>query len=242
MIPIVKDDAPKELIDLYNQQKKAGASPVDAYNALSAKPGLKAKVRRSLEKEQCHLCAYCTCKIPVSNVDKGIPSEIIEHVIPRNHPEGLDIGQGLDYGNLVVTCNGNKGPKGTRKYIDLTCDAHKKDKLLKIINPCDASTLVSIYYKNNGEIYSDLPDVLYDLEDVLNLNCTSAPHIGIRKKIIDELWREALCYDNSSDLISEFSARLQTIENSIKAKDPQPAYIGVTLYVLREIIGAFEVD
>ena len=236
MIPINKDDAPEELIDLYNSQKKAGASPVDAYKALTKKPELKAEVRISLEKEQCHLCAYCMCKIPVSNVDNGIPSDIIEHIIPRNHPSGLDIGQGLDYKNLVVTCNGNQGAKGTRKFIDLTCDAHKKDKLLKVINPCKASTLASIYYKNNGEIYSDIPDVLYDLEDVLNLNCSSAPHIGIRKKIIDELWKEALEYDDPSNLLKEFSIRLETIENSIKAKDPQPAYIGVTLFILKEII------
>lgn len=125
-----------------------GLSPEDAYKRL--KNPLKSEVRNSLVNEQGGLCAYCMCKIPRMDVEPHITPIIIEHMTAQNPPSGVNMGQGLDYSNLVATCNGNRASHGNRTLADLTCDAHKENKEFTKVNPCKPETMATIFYSLDG--------------------------------------------------------------------------------------------
>ena len=69
-----------------------------------------------------------------------------------NPEDGRDIGQGLDYNNLLAVCNGNRAARGTRRKNDLTCDAHRENEEFIKINPCKPETLETIFYSLDGKI------------------------------------------------------------------------------------------
>jgi len=83
-------------------------------------------------------------KIPDEReLPEDTPNVSIEHIIPRNPIEFIDVNQGLDYNNMVAVCSGNRGKKGTRKRRDLTCDAKRDNKDLTI-NPLDPEAISQI--------------------------------------------------------------------------------------------------
>lgn len=209
MILITKGEEPQELGKLRKIAALKQLTPGQSYAKL--KPFLKKQVRRSLVKEQGSLCAYCMCRIPSSRTPRAITPITIEHFIPRNPEDGRDVGQGLDYQNLLAVCHGNKKPKGQASLADLTCDAHRRNTELRKVNPCDAKTLESIYYGLDGTIRAKDADVDYDLNVVLNLNCKSAPLVGERKAALDALLEDLELYLSDLYLESELgeSALLQ---------------------------------
>lgn len=123
----------------------------------------KADIRKNLLQEQGHLCAYCMRRIYDDEMK-------IEHWKPR---EGVDDSpQALDYRNTLGVCMGHiASDEAVReKNQGDTCDSSKGDETIDV-NPLDASTLSTIYYKSStGEIHATDSKVEKDLTVTLNLN------------------------------------------------------------------------
>lgn len=230
MIGIKKGTEPQDLTRLRQSTEAEGLSPREAYRRL--RNPLKEQVRQSLIQEQRGLCAYCMCRIPREDVDPNIAPIIIEHIIPRVPVDGRDVGQGLDYNNLLAVCHGNKASYGEHQFIDLTCDAHRGNTEFRKINPCIPETLSSIVYSVDGKIDAIDPDVRFDLVDTLNLNCPSSPLIAERKSALDSLIDELgnVTEENILDycimILSEFRAETEQ-------KTP---YVGILIWYLESLI------
>lgn len=236
MIFIHKTTAPQELFDLQQTVISEGLSPEEAYKTL--KNPLKDRIRNQLLNEQGHICAYCMCRIPRDDIDPEIAPVIIEHLIARNPKNGRDVGQGLDYNNFLAVCHGNRGVRGTRKINDLICDAHRENREFRKINPLDASTLESIYYSLDGLIDASDPDVRYDLLDILNLNCPSAPIISERKAALDSLIKEF-------EYISEEELCLfcrEMLHNFQEERDPKTPYVGILVWYLESLLKQLDLE
>lgn len=232
MIEIKKGVEPEGLQALRVRAKNEGLSPEEAYIKLNQNSQLKEKVKKSLINEQGKLCAYCMCRIPRSDVDVKIAPITIEHFIPRNPEDGRDVGQGLDYNNLLAVCHGNRGTKGTRKIKDLTCDAHRENIEFKKVNPCKPETLQSIIYTLEGKIDATDIEVKKDLIETLNLNCPTAPLIAERKAALDGL------IEDMGELEEE---NLQTyceqmLENFQNEGDEKTPYVGILIWYLQSMI------
>ncbi len=232
MIEVKKGAEPDELRTLRIQARKDGLSPQEAYDKLNRDPQLKIKVKNSLVKEQGKLCAYCMCRIPRNDVDVEIAPITIEHYIPRNPEDGRDVGQGLDYNNLLAVCHGNRGAKGTRKIIDLTCDAHRENIEFKKVNPCKPETLQSITYTLDGKIDATDIDVKEDLVETLNLNCPTAPLIAERKSALDGLI-ENIGELEEEDIPIYCEEILESFQNEEDEKTP---YVGILIWYLQSMI------
>lgn len=230
MIAIQKRSEPNGLAQLRQQAVDAGLSSKNAYDTL--RNPLKSQVRNNLVEEQGSLCAYCMCRIPRTNVPPPITPIIIEHMTARNTADGRDIGQGLDYNNLLAVCHGNLGPSGTRTIADLTCDAHKKNSVFKIINPCDPDTLTSIFYNVNGEIDASDPDVKSDLVDILNLNRPSSSLIAERKAALDNLIAEI--GSKADDAILPYCNSI--LDEFLTEANPKTPYVGILIWYLQTMI------
>lgn len=231
MIPIYKKEEPAELAVIREKAERKNLDSVESYNMLQRNKKAYNAVKNSLLEEQKGLCAYCMCKIPRNDVDNGIACISIEHIIPRNRLSGQeDIGQGLDYENLLLVCNGNKGGKGTRTKDDLTCDAHKGNKEFKRVNPCKPETLETIYYTLDGKIGASDPDVQCDLTQILNLNCPKAPLVRERKSALDELVNILSLDEDAEDypqICREYAENIKNSEDGFE-------YAGILLWYLNQ--------
>ena len=233
MIFIKKNSEPSGLQTLRAQAVADGCSPNEAYDRLNRDRTLKIAVKSSLIAEQGHLCAYCMCRIPRTDIDSSanIAPIILEHVEPRNPVGGGSAVQALNYNNFVAVCHGNKGPKGTRLPLDLTCDAHKENCSLKKINPCDASSLTTIKYSLDGTIFSADADVQFDLHNTLNLNY-------LQRKNERKAALEALIADIDSLGNSASEKDIQNYcQNKLNAfaqeTDPKTPYVGILIWYLK---------
>lgn len=165
MIEIIKLSEPASL---RNHRNTPGAD----FDSLE-----KTELRRSLLEEQGYLCAYCMKRIRQENKVK------IEHYEARNKENELD------YQNLLAVCDGNEtliagGNKVNPKRF--TCDTMKKERRLHI-NPQSRSDMGTIYYDNQGKIYSSNNDYQKDLDKILNLNDPSGYLIANRKAALNAL-------------------------------------------------------
>lgn len=232
MIEIKKGAEPDELRSLRVQTEQEGLSPQEAYNKLNSNLQLKRKVKKSLVKEQGKLCAYCMCRIPRNDADVKITPITIEHYIPRNPEDGRDVGQGLDYNNLLAVCHGNRGRSGTREKKDLTCDAHRENVEFKKINPCKPETLQSITYTLDGKIDATDIEVKKDLIETLNLNCPTASLIEERKAALDGLIEEIgeIEEENIETYCEEV---LESFQNE---KDEKTPYVGILVWYLQSMV------
>ena len=85
MIRIKKGREPGKLL-WYRQQDGASYEQMDKE--------VREELIDQLLREQGHLCAYCMSKIPESrNLPSGVPAVTIEHWLPRNPDDKLNIGQ-----------------------------------------------------------------------------------------------------------------------------------------------------
>jgi uncharacterized protein (TIGR02646 family) len=146
-------------------------------------------LRKSLLKEQNHLCAYCMCRI------KEVDSKI-EHWFPRSLSfDNLEYKK-LDYSNLFLVCGDNH----------ISCDT-TRTKLKELnVNPTSVRTIDNIYYeKASGRIRSrsEIDDL--DLNIELNLN-------GIRNNFDIHI-------ENRKKLLSEFIIKWDNMNRSRKKVD-----------------------
>ena len=234
MLKINKNPPPEKLLKLQEKAVKKGLNPEKAYSTLKGKD--KDEVLESLIKEQGHLCAYCMRRIPDERISPDTVADVsIEHWYPRNPEDNTDIGQGLDYNNLFAVCSGNKNAKGTRKQSDLTCDVSKGSQIIKV-NQLNEATLSTIWYSENGEIFSTDPEIESDLHEKLNLNCESdAVRLPeARKAVLDSVQEElsSLCSDET-DILENCQYILEQFENEV---DPKTPYIGIAIWWLKNYI------
>ncbi len=106
----------------------------------------KTVLRDSLLKEQGYLCAYCMKRIRLAKDVK------IEHYQARN-PQNQ-----FDYENLLAVCTGNATLLEQNNKVDperFTCDSRKRNQELHI-NPQNETDMQTVYYDNQGRVYSDL--------------------------------------------------------------------------------------
>lgn len=231
LIFIQKKSEPEGLRLLREEAARRGLSPEQAYNTL--RNPLKKDVLDALVKEQGRLCAYCMCRIPRSDVPgfSQIKPITIEHVIPRNPDDNRDVGQGLDYNNLVAVCHGNRAPRSAgHTVIDLTCDAHRENTELKKVDPCNASTLDSIEYEIDGTIKSSTDaDVNDDLDQTLNLNYSQLK--TERKAALDALIEDMKpCLDDVKQISLYVQTKLASFNNE---PDPKTPYVGILIWYLK---------
>ncbi len=100
--------------------------------------------------DQFYLCAYCECKIIVSDP----LTTRIEHFHPKSDSTDLTKNWALVWDNLIGVCNGGDRP-GLSNYEaplpqNLSCDAHKAhmDNLGKLEKNCEGWILNPIYLMN----------------------------------------------------------------------------------------------
>ena len=234
MIAITKKSEPGGLKKLRKKAFKEGLTPARAYKRL--KDPLKTRVRNALVAEQGQLCAYCMCRIPRSDAGPEITPIIIEHCIPRNPRDKRNVGQGLNYNNLLAVCHGNRASKGLHNMCDLTCDAHRGNTEFRKVNPCKPETLTTIFYRLDGEIDAYDPDVQYDLVKTLNLNCPTSPLVAERKAVLDNLIEE-LSFIPMEDLYEYCKLSLIEFESETNPKTP---YVGIIIWYLKSMIEALE--
>ncbi len=145
MKKIIKQSEPRSLI---KHRSQANAN----YDNYSEKD----KLRKSLLKEQGHICCYCMSRIKLDEMK-------IEHW----QPQPKYTSRQLDYKNLLGACMGNQGARPQNQH----CDTKKGDSEITI-NPIegDKNCESLIKYRPDGKIYSDDVSVNDDLNEILNLN------------------------------------------------------------------------
>ena len=237
MIKISKSSPPEILLQKQAIAKENNLNSAEAYALLNHAD--KQVVLDALMKDQGHLCAYCMRKIPD---ERELPPDIdpvtIDHWLPRNPSDGVERGQGLEYSNLFAVCSGNRGKRHTRKPRDLTCDAKRNPNHAQLIlNPCDASTLAKIKYKDNGEMTSEDAAILDDIQVKLNLNCMSdAVQLPEARKNVLDAFISELPVEHPEETLLYCQEALELFENET---DPKTPYVGILLWWLRDYIGSF---
>lgn len=211
MIEIKKGTEPPELTAYRKQPFATYADmPQDVRSAIIEK----------LIQEQGGVCAYCMCRIP----QKGrTPKVSIEHWEPQSE---TDENKALEYNNMLAVCSGNRGCGSER---DMTCDAKRGNKLL-IVNPLRARTLSSIQYRANGVIFSDIKSINTDLNDTLNLNCTSVGLVESRRRVLQGM-QKCIQKKHPTGDIKLYCKRLLAHYQELT---PKPAYLGILIWWLEK--------
>ena len=216
MINITKQSEPQELIVRRINVTKWNK----AYKNTSK--SCKIKIRESVCIEQGYLCAYCMCRITVSNT-------INEHWIPQSDP---DMSKQLDYSNIIGSCSGNKDEHIVDPTDEIRCDHNKKAEYIKF-NPADPQHDMNtlIYYQSDGTIKST--DSYFDdqLNDILNLNYSKLRRD--RKDVLDE-YLSVFNFEmiEDSDYINQDIIHWQSKDSKGRLEE----YCGVITSYLRELL------
>lgn len=221
MIRIKKGREPDKLL-WYRQQEGASYEQMEK--------SVKEELLDRLIQEQGHLCAYCMTKIPETReLPNGVPAVTIEHWLPRNPNEKINVGQGLDYKNMFAVCSGRRG---CGNEAVMTCDARKGNSRIKV-NPLDESTLSGIIYNSNGIIKSSDSMIDNDINTRLNLNgeMTSLPEN--RKQVLETLIRDVQKRCGTGDISLYCQRRLKNI---LEMDDPKMPYVGIIIWWLKNHI------
>lgn len=221
MIEIKKANEPKKLL-LYRSEKEASYEEMDAE--------VKKELLEALLREQGHICAYCMKKIPEKReLLQGVPKVAIEHWLPRNPDSELDVGQGLDYKNMMAVCSGNRGC-GSKK--NMTCDARKGNERIKV-NPCEPNTLQGITYTSSGLIQSSDEEINADLNERLNLNCEQVSLPENRKQALKALIDDVSRNHAKGDISLYCRRKLDKIR---EMQDPKLPFVGILIWWLERHI------
>ena len=185
----------------------------------------KTELRDSLLKEQGYLCAYCMKRIRQENKVK------IEHYKARNKENELL------YQNLLAVCDGNETLAFNGNKVNpqrFTCDTRKKEQELHI-NPQDKNDMETIFYDNQGKIYSQNPDYQKEIDDVLNLNDPYGYLISNRIAALEPLLKRIHDLKPGQDAMP----LLRKVERYCYSKNDMqeyPEYVGILRwYVKRQI-------
>lgn len=219
MIEIRKGREPDKLLR-YRQQKGASYEQMDK--------DVKEELLEKLLREQGHLCAYCMKKIPEHRaLPPGVPPVTIEHWLPRNPENKEDVGQGLNYRNMLAVCSGNRGCGSREK---MTCDARRGNAPIKI-NPCDSDTLRGITYTSSGKIRSSDPMVDEDINERLNLNSESSSLPENRKQVLEALINDVRKKHGAGNISLYCKRKLEQIK---EMDDPKLPYAGILIWWLEK--------
>lgn len=185
----------------------------------------KTELRNALLEEQGYLCAYCMKRIRQKNKVK------IEHYQPR------DKGNQLLYHNLLAVCDGNGAAAENLNKVNpkrFTCDTMKKEQKLQI-NPQNLHDIETIYYDNQGVIYSQIDVYKDDINDRLNLNDPHGYLISNRKAALSPLINKLKTLKPGQDAMP-FLRKLETYCNSKNDNQEYPEYAGILQwYVNRQM-------
>lgn len=221
MIEIKKGREPDKLLR-YRQQEGASYEQMDK--------DVKEELLEKLLQEQGHICAYCMRRIPEKRtLPAGVAPVTIEHWLPRNPESKEDIGQGLDYRNMLAVCSGNRGC-GDKE--GLTCDAARGNETLKV-NPCNADTLRGITYTSSGRIQSSDPKIDEDLNKRLHLNSEVISLPENRKQVLQTLIEDVRKNHGAGDISLYCRRKLEQIQSSEEQKLP---FVGIMIWWLTKHI------
>ena len=218
MVHIQKNAPPMELI----QARRNGL--VD-YNGMDTPT--KDAIKSNLLTEQYHLCAYCMRRIKLDSMQ-------IEHYIAQNpkDADGYQIGQSVDYNNMLGVCQGDK--KTAHSLKNLTCDQHRQNEPLTV-DPRDPHIEDVIRYKDDGTICSRNKDINRDLDEILNLNCPASRLKENRKAALDALKKKvAGQYGGKSITKAEWERIYKHID--MPEQEKKLEYIGILRWYIKRKI------
>jgi len=213
MIKINKSEEPTCLNNLRNSQ-------IPRINYYSLKDDCLLEVRKTLNRDQKGLCAYCQRKFQSIT--------FIEHYIPR-----ADNGRGkeleLQYSNFLGVCSG-------KYYVDrktgeaiLFCSTKRGDQPLSI-NPENQLDIDTLFYDEENRIKSSNQVYQNELDNILNLN-------------FDDLCLDRqISFEEEINPILEMAIELglTPVETFTKALNSvtlrKPEFLGCLLYRLNELI------
>lgn len=180
-------------------------------------------IREKLLAEQGYLCAYCMQRIDKEHMK-------IEHWYPEDRITDVER---LDYQNMLGVCIGHMD--GTKEKDDI-CDTHKKNELITV-NPQDKITLSQIKYKTaTGEIYSDNPEILKDLDKTLNLNCDKHLLKENRKAVLNSVIRELGKLQKNGIWGKKVLETMKSKYESVDLDGKKKEYAGIVLWYLEKKI------
>lgn len=185
----------------------------------------KTELRSNLLKEQGYLCAYCMKRIRESRDIK------IEHYVARNAENQLL------YDNLLAVCTGNETLPDERGKVDpkrFTCDSKKKNQVLHI-DPQNRADMETIYYDNQGKIYSSNSEYQEDLDKILNLNDINGYLIANRKAALKPLLSKLKSLKPGQSAMPLLD-KMKNYCNGVNEHGEAPEYTGILRwYVDRQI-------
>ncbi len=150
---------------------------------------LKTELLEALLKEQNFLCAYCMQKINLQNAT-------IEHIIGQKYvdEDGNKLGEQnqLNYDNLLAVCNGKSCNKEEHCDTNRSKFQKKYPQRKLFITPLENRIMQNIKFTPQGMIFydkftaieeveklsnyenlSEMENIKYDIQKVLNLNCNN---------------------------------------------------------------------
>ncbi len=144
-------------------------------------------LKKTLLREQGHLCAYCMGRISLALNEQNKPKIEVEHFESQDLFADLD----LNYRNLLGVCNGASVTYPENEKVH-HCDKTKGEygKMngqvqLRKLDPRNITCEQFLCYTPNGEILSinNDNDITWDINQVLNLNNKALK--DARKEVID---------------------------------------------------------
>lgn len=183
----------------------------------------KDEVRKALLKEQGYLCAYCMKRIE----DDPLKTKI-EHWKPQCI---LSEYERLDYNNLFICCTGH-----LQDIQSETCDSNKGDTIITV-DPRDINHINQIRYESNtGRMLSDDPDINYDIDVVLNLNCVEHRLMDNRKAMLDEFINKMLEVNKTKGWTKNSLKKALEIYEGRNMQGKKIPYSGIVIwYIMKRI-------
>lgn len=213
----------REPIELINEKRNG----LKSYNDMSS--NTKTAIRKTLLREQGHLCAYCMQRI-------DLPNMTIEHYIPQNPSDReADDMLSIDYNNMLAVCSGNID--GANRKSDLTCDKHRGNIPLTV-DPRDEYSIEKICYKDDGTMYSLDPNINRDLDETLNLNCTTTLFKQNRKSVLDVV-KQGILKRSAENRIAKRQLENMLAKLQTKNDEKYVPFCGIAIWYLRKKLSRY---
>lgn len=213
----------REPIELTNEKRNG----LKSYNDMSS--NTKTKIRKTLLREQGHLCAYCMQRIDLQNMT-------IEHYIPQNPSDReVDDMLSIDYNNMLAVCSGNTN--GPHRKNDLTCDKHRGNIPLTV-DPRDEYSIAKICYQDDGTIYSLDAEINRDLDETLNLNCEATLFKQNRKSVLDVV-KQGILKRSAENRITNRQLEIMLAKLQTKNDEKYVPFCGIAIWYLRKKLSRY---
>lgn len=213
----------REPIELTNEKRNG----LKSYNDMSS--NTKTKIRKTLLREQGHLCAYCMQRIDLQNMT-------IEHYIPQNPSDReVDDMLSIDYNNMLAVCSGNTNEPHRKN--DLTCDKHRGNIPLTV-DPRDEYSIAKICYQDDGTIYSLDAEINRDLDETLNLNCEATLFKQNRKSVLDVV-KQGILKRSAENRITKRQLEIMLAKLQTKNDEKYVPFCGIAIWYLRKKLSRY---